>query len=70
MAFRITLQITTTDAAIDGEIEAIAKQMGGRSAGWTKGRVVCEGVRMLARNLPRTQPVYANEPQEEESEIM
>ena len=59
MAHRIVLQISVNDPSIDEAIQNIAHKMGGRSAGWTKGRVVCEGVRMLERShisAPSTDP--------------
>lgn len=59
MAHRIVLQISVNDPDIDDVIQRIAQKMGGRSAGWTKGRVVCEGVRMLERShvsSPSTDP--------------
>ena len=68
MAYRMILQISVTDPGIDEKIRHLAEKMGGRSAGWTKGRVVCEAVRLFELHNQTIKPV--NEPQEAENDII
>ena len=67
MSSRILINYSVSDLTFDDRVSRIASKMGGRSNGWTKGRVLVEAIKLLETNIVTSQE--SREAQEDENDI-